>query len=73
MDAFLKEIFQTEHLRYKGADGYLYCDVYQDDLAEVIIDRIVKAIEHKLSGKTALIRKLFQNKNTYHIEEDNPS
>ena len=67
-DDFLKEIFQTEHLRYRGADGYQYCDLYDNDLAGVIIDRIASAIEQKLYGGTALIRKLFSihyNKGQY--------
>ena len=61
IDDFLKQIFGTEHIRYRGIDGYQYCDVYDDDLAGIIIDRIAKAIEQKLTGRTALIRKLFQN------------
>ncbi len=59
MDCFLKEIFQTEHIRYEGTNGYRFCDVYDDDLAEVIIDQIARAIDHKLYGKTALIKRLF--------------
>lgn len=59
VDSFLKEIFHTEHIRYEGINGYQFCDVYDDDLAEVIIDRIAKAIDQKLYGKTALIKRLF--------------
>ena len=59
MDSFLKEIFQTEHIRYEGANGYQFCDVYDDDLAEVIIDQIARAIDNKLNGRTALIKRLF--------------
>ena len=59
VDSFLKEIFQTEHIRYEGTHGYQFCDVYDDDLAEVIIDQIVKAIDQKLYVKTALIKRLF--------------
>jgi len=59
VDSFLKEIFQTEHIRYEGTNGYRFCDVYEDDLAEVIIDQIAKAIDQKLYGKTALIKRLF--------------
>jgi hypothetical protein len=59
VDPFLKEIFQLEHIRYKGIDGYRYCDLYNNDLSVVLLDRMVKAIEHKLSGKTAIIRYLF--------------
>ena len=61
IDNFLKEIFQTEHIRYKGVNGYQHCDVYNDDLAEVMISRIAKAIDLKLYGRTGLIRKLFLN------------
>jgi hypothetical protein len=61
IDDFLQEIFQTEHIRYKGADGYLYCDLYDDDLAIVIFERIERAIQQKLVGGTALIRRLFLN------------
>lgn len=59
VDSFLKEIFQTEHIRYEGVYGYQFCDVYDDDLAEVIIDQIAKAIDQKLYGKTASIKRLF--------------
>jgi hypothetical protein len=62
LDNFLKEIFQTEHIRYQGTDGYQDCDLYQDDLAAVIIERIADAIERKLYGRTAVIRRLFLNK-----------
>ena len=62
IDNFLKEIFQTEHLRYRGSDGYQFCDEYNDDdLSGVIIDRIVRAIEQKLSGGTAIIKRLFSS------------
>jgi hypothetical protein len=59
MDPFLKEIFQIEHIRYKGMDGYRYCDLYNNDLSVVLLDRMVNAIQQKLSGKTAIIRSLF--------------
>jgi len=59
MDSFLKEIFQTEHIRYEGASGYQFCDFYDDDLAEAIIDQIAKAIDLKLNQRTALIKRLF--------------
>jgi hypothetical protein len=59
LDNFLKETFHTEHIRYKGTDGYQYCDLYEDDLAALIIDRIANAIEQKLYGRTAIIRRLF--------------
>ena len=59
MDNFLKEIFQTEHIRYKGNDGYQYCDLYEDDLAEIMIERIANAIQQKLYGNAAIIRRLF--------------
>jgi hypothetical protein len=59
IDGFLKEIFGTEHIRYRGAEGYQYCDVYNDDLAATMIERLAEAIEQKLYGKTALIRRLF--------------
>jgi len=68
IDSFLREIFGTEHIRYKGVDGYQECDLYNDDLAEVIIDRIAKAIEQKLNGKTALIRRLFHT--NFRVEEE---
>jgi hypothetical protein len=61
LDNFLKEIFRTEHIRYKGTDGYQECDLYEDDLAGIIIDRIANAIEQKLYGRTAVIRRLFLN------------
>lgn len=61
LDNFLKEIFQTEHIRYQGANGY-DCDGYEDDLAGIIIVRIANAIEQKLYGHTAIIRRLFFNK-----------
>jgi hypothetical protein len=63
IDDFLQEIFGTEHIRYKGADGYRYCDVYNDDQAVLLIERLAKAIEQKLYGRTALIRRLFNNAN----------
>ena len=59
IDSFLKEVFQVEHIRYKGMDGYQYCDLYNDDLSAVLINRMALAIEQKLSGRTALIRSLF--------------
>ena len=59
LDNFLKEIFQTEHIRYKGADGYQHCGLYEDDLTVIIIDRIANAIDQKLYGRTAIIRRLF--------------
>jgi hypothetical protein len=59
IDSFLKEIFQTEHIRYEGVNGYQFCDLYDDDLAEVIIHQIATAIDHKLNGRTALIKRLF--------------
>ena len=59
IDDFLQEIFGTEHIRYRGTDGYQHCAVYNDDLAALLIDRLAKAIEQKLYGKTALIRRLF--------------
>ena len=59
IDSFLKEIFQTEHIRYEGINGYQFCDVYDDDLAEVIIDQIARAIDYKLNGRAALIKRLF--------------
>ena len=58
IDSFLKEIFQVEHIRYRGTNGYQYCDLYNDDLSTVLIDRIAQAIEQKLSGRSALIRSL---------------
>ncbi len=62
LDNFLKETFQTEHIRYKGTDGYQEWDFVGDDLAAVIIERIAEAIEQKLYGRTAVIRKLFFRK-----------
>lgn len=59
IDDFLQEIFGREHIRYRGSDGYQHCDVYNDDLAALLIDRLARAIEQKLYGKTALIRRLF--------------
>ena len=59
MDNFLKEIFQTEHIRYQGNDGYQYCDLYEDELAEIMIERIANAIQQKLYGNAAIIRRLF--------------
>jgi hypothetical protein len=59
MDNFLKEIFQTEHIRYQGNDGYQYCDMYDDELAEIMIERIANAIQKKLYGDAAIIRRLF--------------
>src|SRR5215208_5766233 len=61
LDSFLKEIFQLEHIRYKGRDGYQYCDLYNDDLSTVLINRIANAIDRKLSDKPALIRSLYGN------------
>ena len=62
LDKFLKETFQTEHIRYIGTDGYQYCDLYdEDDLAALIIDRIANAIERKLYGNTAIIRTLLSD------------
>ena len=58
IDSFLKAIFQVEHIRYRGNDGYQYCDLYNDDLSAVVINRIAQAIEQKLSGLPALIRSL---------------
>ena len=58
LDTFLKEAFQVGHIRFKGIDGYQYCDLYTDDLSEELIDRLVQAIDQKLSGRTALIRSL---------------
>jgi hypothetical protein len=63
LDTFLQELFQTEHIRYKGIKGYQSCDVYEDDLGGIIIERIANAIEQKLYGGTALIRKLFSHSN----------
>ena len=59
IDGFLQELFGTEHIRYKGTNGYQYYNIYDDELAGVMIERIAKAIEQKLYGKTALIRRLF--------------
>jgi len=59
LDNFLKETFHTEHIRYKGNEGYQECELYEDDLAAFIIERIAEAIEQKLYGRTAIIRKLF--------------
>jgi hypothetical protein len=59
MDDFLKEIFRTEHIRYRGNDGYQYCDLYEDDLAGIMIERIANAIQQKLNGNAAIIRRLF--------------
>ena len=58
MDNFLKEIFQTEHIRYTGTEGYQDYDLYEDDLAAMIIDRIANAIQLKLYGRTAVIREI---------------
>jgi hypothetical protein len=63
MDDFLREIFGTEHIRYKGADGYQHCNVDNDDLAVLLIERLARAIEQKLYGRTALIRRLFNRTN----------
>lgn len=59
LDKFLKEIFQTEHIRYKGTDGYHECDFYEYDLASVLLERIANAIERKLDERPAIIRKFF--------------
>ena len=59
IDPFLKEIFQLEHIRYKGRDGYRHCDLYSNDLSGILIDKIAQAIDQKLSGKTAIIRSLY--------------
>ena len=58
IDPLSKEIFQLEHIRYKGMNGYKFCDVYNNDLSEKLIGRIANAIEQKLTGKTAIIRSL---------------
>jgi hypothetical protein len=58
IDGFLRDLFGTEHIRYKGTNGYQY-HLYNDELADEMIGRIGKAIEQKLYGKTALIRRLF--------------
>ena len=59
LDNFSKETFQTEHLRYMGTDGYQYCDLYEDDFAAVVIDKIASAIELKLHGQTTIIKRIF--------------
>ena len=56
MDTFLREIFGQEHIRYRGLDGYHYCDIFEDELSMEIIDRIGTAIENKLANGKALIR-----------------
>ena len=61
IDAFLKEIFQVEHIRYKGNDGYQYCELFNNELSAEVISRIAQAIDRKLSGRTALIRSLSGN------------
>ena len=58
IDSFLKEIFQVEHIRYKGSNGYQYCDLYNDNLSTVIINRIAQAIEQKMSGRPGLVISL---------------
>ena|SRR5215203_1202543 len=59
IDPFLQEIFQVEHIRYRGIDGYQYSNLYNNDLSVELLNRIAKAIEQKLSPKTAILRSLF--------------
>lgn len=48
LDRLIKTVFNCEHLKYKGEDGYLELNQYKDPLAKNLLDRIIVAVEKEI-------------------------
>lgn len=59
IDSYLKNIFSTEHIRYKGNSGFKKLPQYQHPSTKEIIEKIAVAIEKELYKNYATIKRLF--------------
>ena len=59
IDERLQEVFATEHIRYRGEEGYRHLDFYKYPFTREMLKRMAAAIERNLSSQYAIIKWLF--------------
>jgi hypothetical protein len=59
IDERLQKAFSTEHIRYRGEEGYRQLDFYKYPFTRAMLKRMAAAIDHTLSGQYAIIKWLF--------------
>ena len=58
IDSLFKNFF-SEHIRYKGFNGYKKLEQYKDPVARKLIDRIGAEVEKELACNYAVVKNLF--------------
>jgi hypothetical protein len=48
LDRLIKTVFNCEHLKFQGDDGYQSLNQYKDPLAKNLLDRIISAVEKEV-------------------------
>ena len=59
IDSFCKKFFSTEHIRYKGLNGYKNLEGYKDPLFRKLIDSIANEVVKELNGNYNKVKSLF--------------
>ena len=59
IDERLQKVFSTEHIRYKGEEGYRHLDFYKHPFTREMLKRMAGAIDRTLSRQYAIIKWLF--------------
>jgi hypothetical protein len=54
-------LLSTEHIRYKGFNGYRRLNLFNDPAINKLIERLALQIERNLTGGWCIVRKLSMN------------
>jgi alpha-galactosidase/6-phospho-beta-glucosidase family protein len=59
IDKGINHLLFTQHIRYKGDDGYKYLDLYLHPSCRELLEVINSAIRKELRRTTPIIKRLF--------------
>ena len=58
IDSLFKLLFPTEHIRYRGIDGYKKLELYKDPFIKKLIDAIGVEVAKEMNGNYAKVKNL---------------
>jgi|SRR6476646_7057419 hypothetical protein len=58
IDSLFQNLFNTEHIRYKGLEGYKRLEIYKDPFLKKLIDTIANEVEKEIAGNYAKVKSL---------------
>ena len=59
IDKYLQKAFSTEHIRYRGEEGYRNLHFYKYPFTREVLKRMASAIDRTLNSQYAIIKWLF--------------